>query len=68
MAIFWAELGFLVHVQNGDLIDITDAEIQEAVYAQQPFAGCYMYYFQHLSKAYYQNVTPELPRETDQSQ
>lgn len=36
MAFFWAELGFLVHVQNGDLIEITDAEIQEALYAQPP--------------------------------
>lgn len=33
-----------------------------------PKLGCYMYYFQYPSKAYYQDVTPETPGETDQSQ
>lgn len=37
----------------GDLLQITDAKTREALYAQDPTTGCYMYYFQYLSKTYW---------------
>lgn len=37
----------------GDLLEITDAKKREAMYAQDPSTGCYMYYFQYLCKTYW---------------
>lgn len=45
--------GEFVVEYHGDLIEITDAKKREAVYAQDPSTGCYMYYFQYLSKTYW---------------
>eukprot|EP00061_Rhincodon_typus_P017018 g45526.t1 len=44
--------GEFVVEYNGDLIEFTDAKNREAKYAQDPSTGCYMYYFQYLSKTY----------------
>ncbi|XP_075754663.1 N-lysine methyltransferase KMT5A isoform X2 [Pelodiscus sinensis] len=44
--------GEFVVEYHGDLIEITDAKKREALYAQDPSTGCYMYYFQYLSKTY----------------
>lgn len=38
---------------HGDLLLKTDAKKREAVYAQDPATGCYMYYFQYLSQTYW---------------
>lgn len=38
---------------HGDLLQITDANMREAEYAQNPATGCYMYYFQYLCKTYW---------------
>ena len=45
--------GEFVVEYHGDLIEITDAKEREALYAQDPSTGCYMYYFQYLSKTYW---------------
>ena len=45
--------GEFVVEYHGDLIEITDAKKREALYAQDPSTGCYMYYFQCLSKTYW---------------
>uniref|UniRef100_A0A8D2DIC0 N-lysine methyltransferase KMT5A n=1 Tax=Sciurus vulgaris TaxID=55149 RepID=A0A8D2DIC0_SCIVU len=45
---------------QGDFI--TDAKKREALYAQDPSTGCYMYYFQYLSKTYCVGATPETNR------
>ncbi|KAG8514971.1 N-lysine methyltransferase KMT5A, partial [Galemys pyrenaicus] len=37
--------GEFVVEYHGDLIEITDAKKREALYAQDPSTGCYMYYF-----------------------
>ncbi|XP_054977090.1 N-lysine methyltransferase KMT5A-like [Sorex araneus] len=47
---------------HGDLIEITDAKKREALYAQDPSTGCYMYYFQYLSKTYCIDATRETDR------
>ncbi|CAO2617972.1 N-lysine methyltransferase KMT5A [Lemmus lemmus] len=47
---------------HGDLLENTDAKKQEAVYAQDPSTGCYMYYFQYLSKTYCVDATRETNR------
>ncbi|XP_033061217.1 N-lysine methyltransferase KMT5A-like [Trachypithecus francoisi] len=47
---------------HGDLIEITDAKKREALYAQDPSTGCYMYYFQYLSKTYCVDATRETNR------
>uniref|UniRef100_A0A2K6FCB3 [Histone H4]-lysine(20) N-methyltransferase n=1 Tax=Propithecus coquereli TaxID=379532 RepID=A0A2K6FCB3_PROCO len=47
---------------TGDLIEITDAKKQEALYAQDPSTGCYMYYFQDLSKTYCVDAARETNR------
>uniref|UniRef100_A0A8C9LMU8 N-lysine methyltransferase KMT5A n=1 Tax=Piliocolobus tephrosceles TaxID=591936 RepID=A0A8C9LMU8_9PRIM len=52
---------FVVEYQ-GDLMEITDTKIQEALYAQDPSTGCYMYYFQYLSKIYCVDATRETNR------
>ncbi|KAI1881971.1 hypothetical protein AGOR_G00245680 [Albula goreensis] len=46
----------------GDLLQITDAKEKEAQYAQDPSTGCYMYYFQYLSKTYCVDATKETGR------
>lgn len=47
---------------HGDLLEITDAKSREAEYAQDPLTGCYMYYFQYLSKTYCVDATRETGR------
>ncbi|XP_055986294.1 N-lysine methyltransferase KMT5A-like [Sorex fumeus] len=47
---------------HGDLIEITDAKKREARYAKDPSTGCYMYYFQYLSKTYCIDATRETNR------
>ncbi|XP_026876526.1 N-lysine methyltransferase KMT5A-A [Electrophorus electricus] len=47
---------------HGDLLLKTDAKQREAVYAQDPATGCYMYYFQYLSKTYCVDATKETDR------
>ncbi|KAK2823283.1 hypothetical protein Q7C36_019883 [Tachysurus vachellii] len=47
---------------HGDLLLQTDAKKREAVYAQDPATGCYMYYFQHLTKTYCVDATKETDR------
>ncbi|XP_075390675.1 N-lysine methyltransferase KMT5A isoform X2 [Tenrec ecaudatus] len=54
--------GEFVVEYHGDLIEITDAKKREAVYAQDPSTGCYMYYFQYLSKTYCVDATRETDR------
>ncbi|XP_016298131.1 N-lysine methyltransferase KMT5A-A-like [Sinocyclocheilus anshuiensis] len=47
---------------HGDLLQITDAKKREALYTQDPTTGCYMYYFQYLSKTYCVDATKESDR------
>lgn len=54
--------GEFVVEYHGDLIEITDAKKREALYAQDPSTGCYMYYFQYLSKTYCVDATRETDR------
>ncbi|GCB78902.1 N-lysine methyltransferase KMT5A-A isoform X1 [Scyliorhinus torazame] len=54
--------GEFVVEYSGDLIEFTDAKSRETKYAQDPSAGCYMYYFQHLSKTYCVDATKETTR------
>ncbi|KAL8180165.1 UNVERIFIED_CONTAM: N-lysine methyltransferase kmt5a [Gekko kuhli] len=54
--------GEFVVEYHGDLIEITDAKKREAMYAQDPSTGCYMYYFQYLSKTYCVDATKETNR------
>ncbi|XP_042297856.1 N-lysine methyltransferase KMT5A isoform X2 [Sceloporus undulatus] len=54
--------GDFVVEYHGDLIEITDAKKREAAYAQDPSTGCYMYYFQYLSKTYCVDATKETSR------
>ncbi|XP_072839327.2 N-lysine methyltransferase KMT5A isoform X2 [Pogona vitticeps] len=54
--------GEFVVEYHGDLIEITDAKKREAAYAQDPATGCYMYYFQYLSKTYCVDATKETNR------
>ncbi|XP_067329348.1 N-lysine methyltransferase KMT5A isoform X2 [Anolis sagrei] len=54
--------GDFVVEYHGDLIEITDAKKREATYAQDPTTGCYMYYFQYLTKTYCVDATKETSR------
>uniref|UniRef100_A0A8D0L913 [histone H4]-lysine(20) N-methyltransferase n=1 Tax=Sphenodon punctatus TaxID=8508 RepID=A0A8D0L913_SPHPU len=54
--------GEFVVEYHGDLIEITDAKKREVTYAQDPSTGCYMYYFQYLSKMYCVDATKETSR------
>ncbi|XP_063171731.1 N-lysine methyltransferase KMT5A isoform X1 [Candoia aspera] len=54
--------GEFVVEYHGDLIEITDAKKREAAYAQDPTTGCYMYYFQYLSKTFCVDATKETNR------
>lgn len=37
----------------GDLVDIGEARLREAKYAQDHTKGCYMYYFRHNNQNYW---------------
>ena len=54
--------GDFVVEYHGDLLEITDAKKREALYAQDPSIGCYMYYFQYRSKTYCVDATQETNR------
>ncbi|XP_066545773.1 N-lysine methyltransferase KMT5A-A isoform X2 [Amia ocellicauda] len=54
--------GQFVVEYHGDLLQITDAKKREAMYAQDPSTGCYMYYFQYLTKTYCVDATKETSR------
>ncbi|CAO2617940.1 N-lysine methyltransferase KMT5A [Lemmus lemmus] len=54
--------GDFVVEYHGDLLENTDDKKQEAVYAQDPSTGCYMHYFQYLSKTYCVDATRETNR------
>ncbi|XP_059850533.1 N-lysine methyltransferase KMT5A-like isoform X1 [Hypanus sabinus] len=54
--------GEFVVEYHGDLIEFADAKSRETEYAQDPSTGCYMYYFQYLSKTYCVDATKETTR------
>ncbi|XP_041083562.1 N-lysine methyltransferase KMT5A-like isoform X2 [Polyodon spathula] len=54
--------GEFVVEYHGDLIEFTDAKKREGMYAQDPTTGCYMYYFQYLTKTYCVDATNETSR------
>nr|XP_053773260.1 N-lysine methyltransferase KMT5A-like [Desmodus rotundus] len=54
--------GEFVVEYHRDLIEITLPKKREALYAQDPSTGCYMYYFQYLSKSYCVDATQETNR------
>ncbi|XP_036383594.1 lysine methyltransferase 5Ab [Megalops cyprinoides] len=54
--------GQFVVEYHGDLLHIKDAKKREVEYAQNPATGCYMYYFQYLSKTYCVDATKETNR------
>uniref|UniRef100_A0A4W5NFS4 [histone H4]-lysine(20) N-methyltransferase n=1 Tax=Hucho hucho TaxID=62062 RepID=A0A4W5NFS4_9TELE len=54
--------GTFVIEYHGDLLHLADAKEREALYAQDPGTGCYMYYFQYLSKTYCVDATKESTR------
>ncbi|XP_041692264.1 N-lysine methyltransferase KMT5A-A isoform X2 [Coregonus clupeaformis] len=54
--------GQFVIEYHGDLLHLADAKEREALYAQDPGTGCYMYYFQYLSKTYCVDATKESTR------
>lgn len=54
--------GDFVVEYHGDLIEFADAKNREAEYARDPSTGCYMYYFQYLSKTYCVDATKETTR------
>ncbi|XP_026178096.1 lysine methyltransferase 5Ab [Mastacembelus armatus] len=47
---------------HGDLLELAEAKLREAQYAQDPQTGCYMYYFQYQSKTYCVDATKETDR------
>ncbi|XP_041956902.1 lysine methyltransferase 5Ab [Alosa sapidissima] len=47
---------------HGDLVEMVEAKRREVMYAQDPTTGCYMYYFQFLSKTYCVDATMETDR------
>lgn len=54
--------GEFVVEYHGDLIHLADAKKKEALYAQDPATGCYMYYFQYHCKTYCVDATKETSR------
>ncbi|KAJ8380259.1 hypothetical protein SKAU_G00010370 [Synaphobranchus kaupii] len=54
--------GEFVVEYHGDLLQIKDAKQREEEYGQNPTTGCYMYYFQYLSKTYCVDATKETDR------
>uniref|UniRef100_A0A8C4PZN8 [histone H4]-lysine(20) N-methyltransferase n=1 Tax=Eptatretus burgeri TaxID=7764 RepID=A0A8C4PZN8_EPTBU len=47
---------------SGELIELTDAKLREAKYAEDPGTGCYMYYFCFQNKKYCVDATKETGR------
>lgn len=45
--------GDFVVEYHGDLLELPEAKKREAQYAEDPTAGCYMYYFQYQTKTYW---------------
>ncbi|TKS78656.1 N-lysine methyltransferase KMT5A-A [Collichthys lucidus] len=54
--------GEFVVEYHGDLLELAEAKIREAQYAQDPQTGCYMYYFQYQTKTYCVDATKETSR------
>ncbi|XP_045891161.1 lysine methyltransferase 5Ab [Micropterus dolomieu] len=54
--------GEFVVEYHGDLLELPEAKMREAKYAQDPQTGCYMYYFQYQSKTYCVDATKETSR------
>ncbi|KAJ8415555.1 hypothetical protein AAFF_G00425350 [Aldrovandia affinis] len=54
--------GQFVVEYHGDLLQIKDAKKREEEYALNPATGCYMYYFQYLTKTYCVDATRETNR------
>uniref|UniRef100_UPI0037E72ECE lysine methyltransferase 5Ab n=1 Tax=Semicossyphus pulcher TaxID=241346 RepID=UPI0037E72ECE len=54
--------GEFVVEYHGDLLELEEAKIREAQYAQDPQTGCYMYYFQFQTKTYCVDATKETSR------
>ncbi|XP_012688523.2 lysine methyltransferase 5Ab [Clupea harengus] len=54
--------GQFVVEYHGDLMEMAEAKEREATYAQDPTTGCYMYYFQFLTKTYCVDATMETER------
>ncbi|GAA6224693.1 N-lysine methyltransferase KMT5A-like [Lates japonicus] len=54
--------GDFVVEYHGDLLELAEAKIREAEYAQDPKTGCYMYYFQYQCKTYCVDATKETGR------
>ncbi|KAL0818265.1 hypothetical protein ABMA28_008756 [Loxostege sticticalis] len=46
----------------GELVGVAEAREREALYAQDPSAGCYMYYFRHNDQQYCIDATAESGR------
>ncbi|XP_059193484.1 lysine methyltransferase 5Ab [Centropristis striata] len=54
--------GEFVVEYHGDLLELHEAKLREAQYAQDPQKGCYMYYFQYQCKTYCVDATEETGR------
>lgn len=54
--------GDFVVEYHGELLDLAEAKVREAQYAQDPQTGCYMYYFQYQSRTYCVDATKETSR------
>lgn len=54
--------GDFVVEYSGELLDVTEAKIREAKYAEDENTGCYMYYFKYLSQQYCIDATAESGR------
>uniref|UniRef100_A0A8C6UUQ8 [histone H4]-lysine(20) N-methyltransferase n=1 Tax=Neogobius melanostomus TaxID=47308 RepID=A0A8C6UUQ8_9GOBI len=54
--------GDFVVEYHGDLLELSEAKVREAQYAQDPSTGCYMYYFQYQTKTYCVDATRESTR------
>ncbi|XP_058492094.1 lysine methyltransferase 5Ab isoform X1 [Solea solea] len=54
--------GEFVVEYHGDLLELAEAKLREAQYAEDPLTGCYMYYFQYQTKTYCVDATKETSR------
>ncbi|XP_053181606.1 lysine methyltransferase 5Ab [Scomber japonicus] len=54
--------GEFVVEYHGELLDLGEAKEREALYAQDPQTGCYMYYFQYQCRTYCVDATKETTR------
>ncbi|XP_008334002.1 lysine methyltransferase 5Ab isoform X2 [Cynoglossus semilaevis] len=54
--------GEFVVEYHGNLLELAEAKVREAEYAQDPSTGCYMYYFQYQSRTYCVDATKETSR------